>query len=40
MLSAFINGMDSDKQTAGVKSTLVNALKNKFTAIVYGTIER
>ena len=27
MASAFINGMDSDKQTAGVKSTLANALK-------------
>ncbi len=25
MASAFINGMDSDKQTAGVKSTLANA---------------
>lgn len=27
MASAFINGMDSDKQTAGVKSTLANAFK-------------
>ncbi|MDX1784368.1 MAG: type IV secretory system conjugative DNA transfer family protein, partial [Aequorivita vladivostokensis] len=27
MASAFINGVDSDKQTAGVKSTLANALK-------------
>jgi Type IV secretion-system coupling protein DNA-binding domain len=27
MASAFINGIDSDKQTAGVKSTLANAFK-------------
>ena len=27
MASSFINGMDSDKQTAGVKSTLANAFK-------------
>ncbi|MEL7271373.1 MAG: type IV secretion system DNA-binding domain-containing protein [Bacteroidota bacterium] len=27
MASAFINGIDSEKQTAGVKSTLANALK-------------
>jgi len=27
MASAFINGVDSDKQTAGVKSTLANAFK-------------
>jgi len=27
LASAFINGMDSDKQTAGVKSTLANAFK-------------
>ncbi len=27
MASTFIGGMDSDKQTAGVKSTLANAFK-------------
>lgn len=39
MANAFINGVDSEKQTASVKSTLSNAFKkNKYAANLYGVV--
>ena len=38
MADAFISGMDSDRQTAGVKSTLANALKKISTKRIFMTL--
>ena len=35
MADAFISGKDSDRQTAGVKSTLANALKKISTQRIF-----
>jgi type IV secretory pathway TraG/TraD family ATPase VirD4 len=40
MASAFINGMDSDKQTAGVKSTLANAFKKISSQKLFMTLSK
>jgi len=41
MASAFINGIESEKQTAGVKSTLTNAFKkNQLLKNIYAFVKR
>lgn len=40
MASAFINGIDSDKQTAGVKSTLANAFKKISSQKIFMTLSK
>lgn len=40
MAGAFINGIDSDKQTAGVKSTLANAFKKISSQKIFMTLSK